>query len=54
MGISYDIVCTDGWDSFIAVFHADNHIIGKEYTKGIEGNNYRLRHRIRWAFRKTC
>jgi IS1 family transposase len=41
MGISYDTVYTDGWDSFISVFQADNHIIGKEYTKGIEGNNCR-------------
>jgi IS1 family transposase/transposase-like protein len=54
MGINYDIVYTDKWDSFIAVFQEDNHIIGKENTKGIEGNNCRLRHRIRRAFRKTC
>jgi IS1 family transposase len=54
MGISYDTVYTDGWDSFIVVFQSDNHIIGKEYTKGIEGNTCRLRHRIRRAFRKTC
>jgi IS1 family transposase len=54
MGISYDTIYTDKWDSFIAVFQADNHIIGKENTKGIEGNNCRLRHRIRRAFRKTC
>jgi IS1 family transposase len=37
MGISYDTVYTDGRDSFISVFQSDNHIIGKEYTKGIEG-----------------
>ncbi|MDR2535653.1 MAG: IS1 family transposase, partial [Treponema sp.] len=24
------------------------------YTVGIEGNNCRLRLRIRWAFRRTC
>jgi IS1 family transposase/transposase-like protein len=54
MGISYGVVYTDKWDSFIAVFQADNHIIGKENTKGIEGNNCRLRHRIRRAYRKTC
>jgi hypothetical protein len=41
-GITYDSVYTDKWDSFIAVFQADNHIIGRENTKGIEGNNYRL------------
>ena len=54
MGISYDTIYTDKWDSFIAVFQQDNHIIGKENTKGIEGNNCRLRHRIRRAYRKTC
>jgi transposase-like protein len=27
---------------------------GKKHTVGIEGNNCRLRHRIRPAFRKTC
>jgi hypothetical protein len=36
MSISYDTVYTDGRDSFIAVFKADNHIVGKEYTKGID------------------
>jgi IS1 family transposase len=54
MGISYDGICTDKWDGFIAVFQKDNHIIGKANTVGIEGNNCRLRHRIRRAFRKTC
>ena len=53
-GISYDAVYSDKWDSFIAVFQDDNHVVGKENTKGIEGNNCRLRHRIRRAFRKTC
>jgi IS1 family transposase/transposase-like protein len=53
-GISFDTVYTDNWKSFNTVFSADNHIIGKENTVGIEGNNCRLRHRIRRAFRKTC
>jgi IS1 family transposase len=53
-GIGYDMVCTDNWDSFISVFKEYNHITGKKYTKGIEGNNCRLRHRSRRAFRKTC
>ena len=47
-------IYTDAWDSFIAVFKSDNHIVGKDGTKGIEGNNCRLRHRIRRDFRKTC
>jgi hypothetical protein len=29
------------------------HLVGKEYTEGIEGNNCRLRHRIGRALRKT-
>ncbi|MBC6409726.1 MAG: hypothetical protein GDA42_04600 [Ekhidna sp.] len=29
-------------------------LMSKEGTKGIEGNNCRLRHRIRRAFRRTC
>ncbi|MDR0393544.1 MAG: IS1 family transposase [Tannerella sp.] len=53
-GIGYDRICTDNWESFIIAFRSDNHIIGKRHTVGIEGNNCRLRHRIRRAFRKTC
>ena len=45
---------SDRRDRFISVFQSDNHITGKDGTKGIEGNNCRLRHRIRRAFRKTC
>ena len=54
LGVSFDTVFSDDWESFKGAFHADNHIIGKENTVGIEGNNCRLRHRIRRAFRKTC
>jgi IS1 family transposase len=54
LGISYGSIATDNWDSFVAVFKEDNHLVGKEYTVGIEGNNCRLRHRIRRTFRKTC
>jgi IS1 family transposase len=53
-GIGYDVIYTDKWDSFTAVFKSDNHVVGKENTRGIEGNNCRLRYRIRRAFRKTC
>jgi IS1 family transposase/transposase-like protein len=54
LGISYDLVATDDWDSFVSAFGEDNHEVGKEYTVGIEGNNCRLRHRVRRAFRRTC
>jgi len=53
-GISYTKICTDDWSSFIQAFKSDTHIIGKAGTVGIEGNNCRIRHRIRRAFRKTC
>ena len=54
LGISFDVIYTDKWESFCSAFSKDNHIIGKKNTVGIEGNNCRLRHRIRRAFRKTC
>jgi IS1 family transposase len=53
-GVSYGNIASDNWDSFITAFKGDNHITGKKHTVGIEGNNCRLRHRIRRAFRKTC
>jgi len=52
--ITYDSICTDNWESFQSAFKGCNHFVGKEYTVGIEGNNCRIRHRIRRAFRKTC
>ncbi len=52
--VTYDTVYTDDWSSFVKAFKSDNHIIGKKNTVGIEGNNCRLRHRIRRAFRRTC
>ena len=54
LGITFGTIYTDDWASFIKPFKFDNHIIGKANTVGIEGNNCRLRHRIRRAFRKTC
>jgi IS1 family transposase/transposase-like protein len=54
LGISYDALATDNWESFIGAFKQDKHLIGKKYTVGIEGNNCRLRHRNRRFFRKTC
>jgi IS1 family transposase len=53
-GVSYGSIATDDWNSFVTAFKDQNHLIGKRYTVDIEGNNCRLRHRIRRAFRKTC
>jgi IS1 family transposase/transposase-like protein len=52
--ITYDRVAIDHWESFMTAFKEDQKLVGKEYTVGIEGNNCRLRHRIRRAFRRTC
>jgi IS1 family transposase len=54
MGISYDRIAMDDRDSFPAAFAEGNHDTRKDHTVGIEGNNCRLRHRIRGAFRRTC
>jgi IS1 family transposase/transposase-like protein len=53
LGISYERIATDNWDSFLSVFREDKHEVGKEHTVGIEGNSCRLRHRIRRVFRRT-
>jgi len=54
LGVTYDHIATDDWDAFIKAFSADVHDTGKKYTVGIEGNNCRLRHRMRRVFRKSC
>ena len=54
LGITYDLIAIDDWKSFKKAFRDDICRIGKEFTKGIEGNNCRLRHRIRRAFRRSC
>ena len=54
LGVTYDRIACDGWDRFLRAFKEDEKLVGKKHTVGIEGNNCRLRHRIRRAFRKTC
>ena len=54
LGIKWGRLLTDNWKHFKRAFSDTHHVIGKEGTKGIEGNNCRLRHRIRRAFRRTC
>jgi IS1 family transposase len=51
--VNYGSIAGDDWNSFAAAFNGENHCTGEKYTIDTEGNNYRLRHRIRWAFRKT-
>lgn len=50
--VTYGVIASDLWESFIKVFEPQEQ--GKRYTLGIEGNNCRLRHRIKRAVRKTC
>jgi IS1 family transposase len=50
LGISYDRIATDDWNSFLSAFAEDKHDTGKKHTAGIEGNNCRMRR----AFRRTC
>jgi hypothetical protein len=45
--ISYDRIATDDGDNFFSAFGEDSHEAGEKHTAGIEGNNCRLRHRIR-------
>jgi IS1 family transposase len=54
LGISYARIATDDWDSFLSAFAEDRHETGKKHTVGIEGNNCRMRHRVRRVFRRTC
>lgn len=51
--VTYDRIATDDWEVCIKTFSADIHDIGKQHTVGIEGNNFRLRHRIHRIFRKS-
>jgi IS1 family transposase len=37
LGISYDKVATDDWDSFISAFGEDKQVVGKEYRVRKEG-----------------
>jgi IS1 family transposase len=54
LGISYERIATDNWDSFVSVFREEEHEVGKKHPVRIEGNNCRMRHRVRRVFRRTC
>lgn len=45
--ISYAHISSDHWDSFVTTFKNCKQLIGKFFTVAIEGNIFRLRHRIR-------
>src|SRR5690606_29763464 len=52
LNITYDCIASDHWESFIKIYKPNHQ--GKYHTVGIEGNNCRLRHRIKRAVRRTC
>ena len=53
-GVTYGQIASANWSAFLKVFQGDVHQVGKQHTVGIEGNNCRLRQRIRRAVRRTC
>ena len=54
LGVTCDRIASANWAAFLKAFQDDEHQVGKQYTVDIEGNNCRLRQRIRRAVRKTC
>jgi IS1 family transposase len=52
--VTYDHIAIDNWENLTTAFKGEHEMTGKKYTVGIEGNNCRLRHRVRRVFRKTC
>ena len=54
LGVVCANIASDTWDSFVTGFKGFIQDIGKFFTVGIEGNNCRIRHRIRRAFRRSC
>ena len=51
--IQIDWFCTDDWKSFKKVFPVELHLIGKAFTRHIEGVNNSIRTFLRRSFRKT-
>ena len=52
-GISIDFYATDGWKEFASLLPYFQHLVGKSFTKGIEGRNCWIRRRISRLFRKS-
>jgi len=47
------IIYTDDWDVYRKIIPKQNHIIGKQYTVGIEQNNSNIRHYSARMTRRT-
>lgn len=54
LGVQYTRIVSDHRDIFITAFQCCKQVMGKFFTVGIEGNNCRIRHRIRRGFRRSC
>ncbi|WP_266206124.1 IS1 family transposase [Pontibacter kalidii] len=52
--LEIDCFCTDDWPAFTKVLPPEKHLIGKAYTRNIEGVNLCLRTRNRRIARKTA
>ena len=52
--LEVEYFCTDDWKAFAQVLPAEKHLIGKAYTRHIEGVNLCLRTRNRRVVRKTA
>ena len=52
-GIAIDFYATDGWKDFADLLPYFKHLIGKRYTKAIEGRNCWLRRRVSRLFRRA-
>ena len=53
LGVEIDFFCTDEFKGFKKVFLHHRHIIGKEFTKNIEGINTLIRSKIARLHRRT-
>ena len=51
--LDIDLFCTDHWEAFAEVLPKGKHVIGKHFTKKIEGTNTFLRTRLRRLARRT-
>ena len=51
--VEVDFFLTDDWEAFAAVLPYEKHLIGKQFTKAIEGRNTWFRTRLRRLARRT-
>jgi len=51
--LEIDFFLTDNWEAFKAVLPGEKHLVGKQFTKAIEGINTWFRTRIRRLVRRT-